>query len=181
MYGLVSEQSSPTTGKQSPSWRCFPLGVEIRFWSGVRGGKRRYWLSLCELLVTGRASILTHDDGPRSDDDIDVASVVLANLNAQQGHAFDFGQHGAPFVERLRGEQGIELLNAGPAVVVTRCGRAEPRVAGQLRSAALGDDSSQYRSDCSMTSQPGLEITVAYCGNGIPGRTSRCGLFDGRP
>jgi hypothetical protein len=49
-----------------------------------RGGKRQYWLSLHELLVSGRAAMLTTDEGPRSDDDIEIASVVLANLEAHQ-------------------------------------------------------------------------------------------------
>ena len=41
-----------------------------------RGGERRYRLSLRELLASGRASIITTDDGPRSDDDL---VVCLAN------------------------------------------------------------------------------------------------------
>jgi transposase InsO family protein len=49
-----------------------------------RGGKRRYQLSLRELLASGRASIITADDGPRADDDIEVAGVVLANLTQRQ-------------------------------------------------------------------------------------------------
>ena len=38
---------------------------------------------LRELLVSGRASILAQDDGPHSDSDIEIAGVVLANLDAQ--------------------------------------------------------------------------------------------------
>jgi hypothetical protein len=49
-----------------------------------RGGTRQYWLSLHELRVSGKASIITTDDGPRSDDDIEIASVVLENLEAHQ-------------------------------------------------------------------------------------------------
>ncbi len=49
-----------------------------------RGGKRRYQLSLRELMASGRASIITADDGPRADDDIEIASVVLANLTQRQ-------------------------------------------------------------------------------------------------
>jgi transposase InsO family protein len=49
-----------------------------------RGGKRRYRLSLRELLASGQASVITADDGPRADDDIEIASVVLANLTARQ-------------------------------------------------------------------------------------------------
>ena len=49
-----------------------------------RGGKRCYRLSLRELLASGRASIITADDGPRADDDIEVAGVVLANLTQRQ-------------------------------------------------------------------------------------------------
>lgn len=49
-----------------------------------RGGKRQYWLSLHDLLVSGNASIITTDGGPRSDDDIEIASVVLDNLAAHQ-------------------------------------------------------------------------------------------------
>jgi transposase InsO family protein len=49
-----------------------------------RGGKRRYQLSLRELLASGSASIITVDDGPRADDDIDLAGVVLSNLSDRQ-------------------------------------------------------------------------------------------------
>lgn len=49
-----------------------------------RGGERRYRLSLRELLASGRASIITTDDGPRSDDDLEVAGVVLSNLSSSQ-------------------------------------------------------------------------------------------------
>ena len=49
-----------------------------------RGGKRHYWLSLRELLESGRTSILTTDEGPRSDDDIEIAIVVLDSLEPQQ-------------------------------------------------------------------------------------------------
>ena len=49
-----------------------------------RGGKRRYWLSLREVLASGHASVITADDGPRADDDIEIAGVVLANLTARQ-------------------------------------------------------------------------------------------------
>lgn len=47
-----------------------------------RGGKRRYWLTLRELLASGRAIVLTDEDGPRSNDPIELASVVLSNLDA---------------------------------------------------------------------------------------------------
>jgi hypothetical protein len=49
-----------------------------------RGGKRRYQLLLRELLASARVSFITADDGPRADDDIEVASVVLANLTKRQ-------------------------------------------------------------------------------------------------
>jgi transposase-like protein len=49
-----------------------------------RGGKRRYWLALRELLASERASIITDTSGPRADDKIDVAGVVLANLTTRQ-------------------------------------------------------------------------------------------------
>ena len=49
-----------------------------------RGGKRRRWMSLRELMASGRATILTTDEGPRSTDDLEIASVVLANLSGQQ-------------------------------------------------------------------------------------------------
>jgi len=38
---------------------------------------------LRERLASGRASILAQDDGPYSDSDIEIAGVVLANLDAQ--------------------------------------------------------------------------------------------------
>ena len=41
-------------------------------------------LSLHKLLVSGKASIITTDEGPRSDDDIEIASVVLDNIEARQ-------------------------------------------------------------------------------------------------
>jgi hypothetical protein len=47
-----------------------------------RGGKRRYRLSTRELLREGR--VLSVDDGPHSDDEIDTAGVILANLTAEQ-------------------------------------------------------------------------------------------------
>jgi len=92
----------PVTGPQRAG---FPVGVGTRFTyngelvtivemfptaggSGVRvedrGGKRQYWLSLRELLISGRASIMSAGGGPRSDDDIDIASVILDDLNARQ-------------------------------------------------------------------------------------------------
>ena len=43
-------------------------------------GKQRFWMALRELLASGRASIVSDDDGPRSDDAVEVASVVLSNL-----------------------------------------------------------------------------------------------------
>jgi transposase InsO family protein len=49
-----------------------------------RGGKRRRWMSLRELMASGRATIMTTDEGPRSTDDLEIASVVLANLSGQQ-------------------------------------------------------------------------------------------------
>jgi transposase InsO family protein len=49
-----------------------------------RGGKRRYWLSLRELLTSGTTSIIDHDGGPRSDDDIDTAGAILATLTSRQ-------------------------------------------------------------------------------------------------
>jgi len=49
-----------------------------------RGGRRRRWMSLRELLASGRATIMTTDEGPRSTDDLEIASVVLANLSGQK-------------------------------------------------------------------------------------------------
>jgi hypothetical protein len=62
----------------------FPVGHGNEVLAEDRGGRRRYWLALRELLASERASIIADDLGPRSDDDIDVAGVVLANLTAQQ-------------------------------------------------------------------------------------------------
>src|SRR5260370_37281367 len=62
----------------------FPAGHGNEVLVEDRGGKRRYWLALRELLASERTSIITDDVGPRSDDDIDTAGVVLANLTAQQ-------------------------------------------------------------------------------------------------
>ena len=62
----------------------FPAGHGNEVLAEDRGGRRRYWLALRELLASERASIIADDLGPRSDDDIDVAGVVLANLTAQQ-------------------------------------------------------------------------------------------------
>lgn len=49
-----------------------------------RGGKRRYWVSLRKLLLEARVLTTGPDDGPRSDDDIEIASVVLDNLEPRQ-------------------------------------------------------------------------------------------------
>jgi transposase InsO family protein len=49
-----------------------------------RGGARRYQLSLRELLASGRASIIAIGDGPRADDDIELAGVLLSNLSERQ-------------------------------------------------------------------------------------------------
>jgi len=49
-----------------------------------RGGKRRYQLLLSELLSSGRASIITSSEGPRADDDIELAGVLLSNLSERQ-------------------------------------------------------------------------------------------------
>ena len=49
-----------------------------------RGGARRYQLSLRELMASGRASIMAIGDGPRADDDIELAGVVLSNLSERQ-------------------------------------------------------------------------------------------------
>ena len=62
----------------------FPAGHGNEVLVEDRGGKRRYWLALRELLATEHASIVTDEKGPRSDDDIDTAGVVLASLTAQQ-------------------------------------------------------------------------------------------------
>lgn len=47
-----------------------------------RGGKRRYRLALRELLASGRAHVITSQDCLRSDDAIELASVVLSALSA---------------------------------------------------------------------------------------------------
>lgn len=52
-----------------------------------RGGKRCYWLSARELLASGRAYMLTPDPGPGSDDDVEIAGTVLANLTEAQRSA----------------------------------------------------------------------------------------------
>ena len=49
-----------------------------------RGGRRRRWMSLRELMASGRATIMTTDEGPRSTDDLEIASVVLANLSGHK-------------------------------------------------------------------------------------------------
>lgn len=49
-----------------------------------RGGQRCYWLSVRELLASGRAHILSSDEGPYSDDDLEVAGTALANLTEPQ-------------------------------------------------------------------------------------------------
>jgi transposase InsO family protein len=52
-----------------------------------RGGQRCYWLSARELLASGRVHILSSDEGPHSDDDVEVAATVLANLTESQRSA----------------------------------------------------------------------------------------------
>ena len=49
-----------------------------------RGGRRRRWMSLRELMASGRATIMTTGEGPRSTDDLEIASVVLANLSGHK-------------------------------------------------------------------------------------------------
>jgi hypothetical protein len=49
-----------------------------------RGGQRCYWLSARELLASGRAHMLSSDEGPHSDDDVEIAGTVLANLTEPQ-------------------------------------------------------------------------------------------------
>jgi transposase InsO family protein len=45
-------------------------------------GTRRFRLAVRELLASGRATILTDEVGPRSDDEIEVAGVVLTDLDS---------------------------------------------------------------------------------------------------
>jgi ketosteroid isomerase-like protein len=68
------------------------------------------------LLATERASIITDDLGPRSDDDIDVAGVVLANLTTHQlAKVSDMARH---VREMVTGYQ-----SGSPEI----CGPGEPR------------------------------------------------------
>jgi transposase InsO family protein len=60
----------------------FPAGRGNEVLVEDRGGKRRYWLALRELLASGRAMVLTPEAGPRSNDPVELASVVLTNLDA---------------------------------------------------------------------------------------------------
>jgi transposase InsO family protein len=46
-----------------------------------RAGMRRYWINLRELLAGGLPLIITDDGSPRSDDPVEVASVILSNLS----------------------------------------------------------------------------------------------------
>jgi transposase InsO family protein len=62
----------------------FPAGRGNEVLVEDRGGKRRFWLALRELLASGHAEVIADDEGPRSDDDVEVAGIVLANLNAQE-------------------------------------------------------------------------------------------------
>jgi hypothetical protein len=59
----------------------FPAGRGNEVLVEDRGGKRRYWLALRELLASGRAMVLTHEAGPRSNDPIELASVILSSLD----------------------------------------------------------------------------------------------------
>jgi hypothetical protein len=93
----------------------FPAGHGNEVLVEDRGGKRRYWLSLRELLTSGRASVIS-EDGPRSDDDIDVAGAVLANLTTHQlAKVSDMARH---VREMLTGYQ-----SGSPEI----CGPGEPR------------------------------------------------------
>jgi hypothetical protein len=51
----------------------FPAGRGNEVLVEDRGGKRRYWLALRELLASGRAILLTDEEGPRSNDPIELA------------------------------------------------------------------------------------------------------------
>jgi transposase InsO family protein len=46
-----------------------------------RAGKRRFWITLRELLTRGQAMLIADEDRPRSDDPGDVASVALSSLD----------------------------------------------------------------------------------------------------
>ena len=77
-------RGSCTTGRSSQSSSCSRRRAAMRSLSQIWGGKRRRWMSLRELMASGRATIMTTDEGPRSTDDLEIASVVLANLSGQQ-------------------------------------------------------------------------------------------------
>lgn len=63
----------------------FPAGGGNEVLVEDRAGRRRYRLALRELLASERACIIADDDqGPRSDDAIETAGVILANLDAQE-------------------------------------------------------------------------------------------------
>jgi transposase InsO family protein len=60
----------------------FPAGRGNEVLVEDRGGKRRYWLTLRELLASGRAIVLTDQECSSSDDPVELAGVVLSNLDA---------------------------------------------------------------------------------------------------
>lgn len=71
-------------GERVTVLRMEPTGYGNMILVEDRGGRRRYMLSLREVLASGEAVIITDGDGPAPDDDIDLAGVVLANLSRRQ-------------------------------------------------------------------------------------------------
>ncbi|WP_253842855.1 helix-turn-helix domain-containing protein [Mycobacterium colombiense] len=90
----------------------FPAGHGNEVLVEDRGGKRRYWLALRELLASGRASLLADNDGPRSDADIEVAGATLASLSSAQLE--EVGSKADHIREVLTGYRSGSSVIAGP-------------------------------------------------------------------
>ncbi|OBB14693.1 hypothetical protein A5761_15330 [Mycolicibacterium setense] len=138
-----------------------------------RGGARCYWMDARELLASGRARILSSDEGPLSDDDIEIAGTVLTNLTEHQ-----------------RSKLAEKAGNVREVLTGYRSGSAELKLAGEPRP-EYGPETSIASRRCAKAAELGVhERTVRrwmddYDAHGESGLASACqtnplGRTDGR-
>ncbi|MFV8054728.1 Mu transposase C-terminal domain-containing protein [Mycobacterium sp. 48b] len=138
-----------------------------------RGGARTYWIAARELLSSGRARIISSQEGPLSDDDVEVAGTVLANLTEQQ-----------------RSKVAAKTGDVQEVLTGYRSGTTELKLSGEPRPEYAPDTSMTSRR-CAKAAELGVhERTVrrwidAYRAHGESGLASLCqtnplGRTDGR-
>jgi transposase InsO family protein len=138
-----------------------------------RGGARCYWMDARELLASGRARILSSDEGPLSDDDLEIAGTVLTNLTEHQ-----------------RSKLAEKAGNVREVLTGYRSGSAELKLAGEPRP-EYGPETSIASRRCAKAAELGVhERTVRrwmddYGAHGESGLASACqtnplGRTDGR-